>query len=71
MNKIKSFYYCCKPFKQAIVNGFIKAPGERIPHRQTYSTKYFIIKQDELRKTTPHRYITHCPFCGEKLNNEE
>lgn len=63
--------FCCEPFKKAVVNGFVKEPGERLPHRQSYSTKYFIIKHDELRKTTPHMDITHCPHCGEKLKNRE
>lgn len=63
--------FCCEPLRKAVVDGFVKAPGERIPQTYMYSKKYFIIKHDELRKTTPHMYISHCPHCGEKLNNKE
>lgn len=50
------------------MEGFIKKPGHRIPHRQMFSTKYFITTYDELGKRTLYMYIERCPNCGELLN---
>ena len=69
MNKTED--YCCDVLRRAIMEGFIKKPGQRIPHRQVYSTKYFITTYDELGKRTLYMYIERCPNCGKALNKDK
>lgn len=59
--------YCCSVFKEAIMDGIIKKPGQRIPHTITFSPNYFITKHDELRELTLYMNIHRCPNCGKGI----
>lgn len=61
----------CSIFKIAVRDGFIKSPGERIPHTLTFSKKYFITHYDEIRGTHHFMYINHCPNCGKAIMKED
>ncbi|MGI0032785.1 MAG: hypothetical protein ACRD97_05885 [Nitrososphaeraceae archaeon] len=51
--------YCCDNFERLIKENFV-GKGHDGPHRVTfnYLMEYLTV------------YISHCPFCGSKLENE-
>lgn len=59
--------YCCQVFKEAIRDGFIRKPGDRIPHSYSFAPKHFITRYDDVRELILFMYIRHCPNCGEEI----
>lgn len=57
----------CSAFEVAVQNGFIRSPGDRIPHTRSFSKKYFITRYDEVREMHYFIYIDYCPNCGRRI----
>ena len=61
--------YCCDTFRFAVVDRLINKPGDKIPHTDFLSLKYFIKKYDEPSNLWFYVYAEHCPSCGKELKS--
>ena len=57
----------CSIFQTAVRDGYIKSPGTRIPHTQSFSKEYFITRYDKVREMYHFLYIIYCPNCGRRI----
>ena len=61
----------CSVFQTAVRDGFIKSPGARSPHAQSFSKRYFITRYDEAKEVHHFMYIDYCPNCGKPIAQGE